>query len=575
MKLIIFYFDYRISKIFKEQINAEGKTVKAIATSNNFVFRNEILAKIIEVEDQNEIKSHIDPEYNYYHVIKYLPFKSGEGVSYDDFTKTFRASEYGFVRFDKLNAKISVLSPLQITRDKTKAYFLIHPSILNRIPDFEDISEQLVKKNIYTILPKNEIDEKLGQIDVNIQKLYKILVAAGKEPANGNPEYFIPLINIEKKAGKILDNGSIDFKEIDSIIQIKQRQAILKRIPAKAPEDGFNIYGDKIPAIIESRIGYIKGKNIIPSEDDTVYVSEIDGCLSRISNIVSVLPVVVIKGDINYETGNIDFKGSVDIFGSVLPGFKVTASDNIVIRNNVDDATIQAGGNIIVHAGIGGKGSTKITAEGSVKAKYILNSTIEAKGDVTAEVSIINSNIYSNGRITVTDENGKIMGGETMSLNEVSAYTIGGPKENKTIITAGKNLIIENELNSLKMQLNIYKEEAEELAEYAKSMYGEELFMNTKKFLSILPEVKKKNCLLLLSKMAECNEKLKEKTQEYKETVERYTPPREPVITVFKDIFPGTIINIKKRTKHIERKYSNVKFFEDNEEKLIKFTYAV
>ena len=35
----------------------------------------------------------------------------------------------------------------------------------------------------------------------------------------------------EKKAGKVLEDGRIDFKEIDSIIEIKRGQEILRKIP--------------------------------------------------------------------------------------------------------------------------------------------------------------------------------------------------------------------------------------------------------------------------------------------------------------------------------------------------------
>ena len=575
MKLIIFYFDYNIMKIFKEQIDGEGKASVVLSSTVNFVCRDEIVAKIIDVEDQGEIKSHIDAGYGYFHVLKYIPIKAGDGIEYNDLTKIYRANEYGFVRFDRINSKISILPPLQISKNKTTAYFLVHPSKLKKIPNYNDISELLTRRNIESTISEDQIEEELNKIDISIPSLHKIIVARGKDPVNGNPEYYLPLVDIEKKAGKILVDGSIDFKEIDSIIQIKINQAVLKKIPAKEPEEGHTIYGDFIPAYIESRTGFIKGKNIVPSNDETVYLAKIDGCINVTNNVISVLPIAVVKGDIDYETGNIDFNGSVEVFGSVLPGFKVTASDNIIIRNNVDDAVIQAGGNVIVHSGIGGKGQTRVIAEGSVNAKYILNSEIEARGEIITEASIINSRVYSNDKITVTHKNGKIMGGEVMALNEVAANTIGGPKENNTIITVGKSRIIERELDNIKTQMNNFKIEVDEITEYAKSMYGESLFTETKKFLSILPEVKKKNCISLLSKLAQSNEKLKEKTEEYNNSVDKYKLLKEPVISIFGDVYPGTVINIKKRTKHIERKYSNVKFFEDNEDKVIKFTYAL
>ncbi len=575
MKLIIFYFDYKVAQIFKEKTDAEGNSERIITASQNFVYRNEIVAKIVDVEEQNEIKSHLDSGYNYYHIVKYIPFKTGEGIDYDNSTQTYRATEYGFVRIDRVNKKINLIRPLQIPREKTKAYFLICPTKFKKIPNYDDISAVLSSKNIHSAINRDKLEEQLNEIDINNPVLNKIIVAQGKEAINGYPEYFVPLIDIGKKAGKILEDGSIDFKEIESIIQVKERQAILKKIPAKEPIDGNTIYGDNIKAIVEPRSGYIKGLNIGSVSDDLTYVSLIDGCLNVSGNVISILPVAVIHGDVDYDSGNIDFNGSVEIFGSVLPGFTVKANDDITIRNNVDDAIIKAGGNVVVLAGIGGKGSTKIYAGGFVKAKYILNSTIEAEGDIIAEVSIINSNVYSNDKIKITGQNGKILGGEAMALHEITTFTSGGPKENKTILTVGKSQLIERELNKMKMVIDTHQIEVDELTAYIKSMYGENLFINTKEVISILPPLKKNNCILLLEKLANCNKNLQKVTEEYNMFAEKNIFKQEPVIKVFNEVFPGTVINIKKRTKNIDRKYSNSKFFEDNEAKIIKFTYAM
>ena len=131
------------------------------------------------------------------------------------------------------------------------------------------------------------------------------------------------------------------------------------------------------------------------------------------------------------------------------------------------------------------------------------------------------------------------------------------------------------ELKKMKMNMETYKIELDELTEYTKSMFGEELFKNTKEFISILPAAKKKSCVLMLSKLSKCNKEFQDITKKYYSAVEKFKLQREPTIQIFNEVFPGTIINIKKRIKKIERKYDNVKFFEDNEEKLIKFTYIV
>lgn len=64
---------------------------------------------------------------------------------------------------------------------------------------------------------------------------------------------------------------------------------------------------------------------------------------------LSVLPVYMVNGDVNMETGNITFKGDIVVTGSVLDGFKVEAGGNIEVFGDVHWAELFTNGNIIIH----------------------------------------------------------------------------------------------------------------------------------------------------------------------------------------------------------------------------------
>ena len=119
------------------------------------------------------------------------------------------------------------------------------------------------------------------------------------------------------------------------------------------------------------------------------------------------------------------------------------------------------------------------------------------------------------------------------------------------------------------------KKLSEETIRKIKASFGEDLFKNPKDFVAKLPTVKKKNCLILLKDLSESNRELKELTNRYKATEEKNKLEREPTITITDVVFPGTVINIQKRRRLIEQKIQNAKFFEDQEEKVVKFTSAV
>jgi uncharacterized protein (DUF342 family) len=576
MKYIVCYFDPQATKIFVEKKDEKGDPYLALASPYNFVFRDEIVARVVNAENEEEARQKLDKGYSYCNIIPHRPVKAGDGVYFDQFANAYRASEYGFVVLDGHQGKIKVLTPLTLNKDKTKAHFVIFPTKFLKIPSYKDIEEILQRRQIIAIVDKSEIEEKLEAIDVNNPKLTRIEVARGKEAENGYDEYYIPMLNIEKKAGKVLQDGRIDFREVGSIIEVTKDQEILRRIPKEKPVDGYTIFGEKIEAILENREGYQIGENLVRSpHDENIFVSGINGCLNVDGKRIGVSPYAIIRGNIDYESGNIDFNGSVHVKESVLPGFSVKARGNIVVDGVADDAVLEAGGDITVKQGITGKGSGKITASGKLKANYILNTAIEAEKEIEVEDSIINSTVFSNDKVVVSARHGKIIGGTTTARHEIVANTVGNPQGTPTVLHVGKSLLVERELIAIKREMDVYRANVEETIRKIKTSFGEGLFENPKEFVAKLPAIKKKNCLLLLKDLSENNKKLKELAEKWKAAEEKNKFEREPVVIVTDTVYPGTVINVKKRRREIDQVLKNVKFFENPADKLISFTSAV
>lgn len=576
MKKIVFYFDHTVSKMFVEKTNEAGEKKIVISNPKNFVSTAEIVARVIDIDHDDQIPTRLDSGYSYYNIVDYKPIKSDYGIYYDETTTSYKAAAYGFITFD--GTRIRWNSPLSITKDKLKAYYTIHPTKFGKIPGYTDIQETLQTQSIIAGVTQKKLEEQLSKIDPAKPKAVRLLVAQGKEPVHGHEEFYIPLINIEKKSGELKSDGSIDYKETGSIIQIVKDQEVLQRVPEVKPVDGYDIYGDKSYAEMRQHDGYYKGENFVQSgHDENIFVSSIDGCLSVEKRVISVLPIVIIPGDVNYESGNIDFNGSVHVKGSVLPGFSIKAQGDIIIEKSVEDAFIDAEGDVTVKMGIVGKENVKVTCQGKLTAKYILNSTVECSGEIIIEDSIINSTVFSNDKISVISKHGKIIGGSTTALNNITLNVAGSPNEtSKTSLFVGRNLFIEKELAEINKEITKIREEVAEIIRRLKQNFGEAVFENPKEFISILPPVKKKNCLLLLKELSDKNKILKTRTDESKAVQEKLKLEIEPTIIIKNRVYPGTEINVKKSVKKIEEKpLDNVKFYEDTNDKIIRFTAAV
>ncbi len=574
MKKIVFYFDTTAKKILNETVTETGEKKLVLSSTKNFVFAAEIVARIIDVDSDDQIPTRLDPGHDYSVINDFFTVSADHGIYYDEAAGAYKASEYGFVVLD--GKKIRLISPLSISKDKLKAFYYVYPTKFGRVPAYADIEEIMHQYRILSRVDQGQIVEQLQGIDVNQPKFTRILIAQGKEPVNGHEEYYLPLINLQKKAGELKSDGSIDFKEVGFIVEVKKGQDILKRVPKVKPVDGYNIYGDKAAADIEKAEGFNKGANMEPSKDnENIFVSTIDGCVDIDGKTISVLPIVYIQGDINYETGNIDFDGSVHIMGSVLPGFTVKARGDIIIEKNVDDAFIDAQGDITVKMGVVGKEHAKLVANGKVTAKYLLNAKVESVGDIIVEDSIINCEVFSNSKITVVARQGKIIGGKTTALYEIMVNVSGSPNETETMLSVGRNLFIEKELADIHKEITKWRQAVDESIRKLKGSFGDAVFENPKEYITKLPPVKQKNCLIMLKELSNNNKELKALVEQSKEVQDKLKMDRDPCIIIKNKAYPNTIISIRKSTKRIDSPIDNVKYYEDPEDKIIRFSPAL
>ncbi len=573
MRKLILYFDPSVQAILVKKTAEDGETKVVLSSRHNFVSENEIVARIVDIKTDEDPASYIDEGYDYHNVVDYFNFSTGAGIHFDEVSKSYRASYYGFAVLK--DARISLLSPLVLSKDKTKAYYNILPTRFGNFPSYNEIVEILHAEKIISVITREKYEKQISEIDLNHPHMTRVVVAEGREPVNGYDEYFEPLLSFEKQAGRIMSNGRIDYKEVGSIIQVQKNQEILQSIPAVKPEDGYDIFGDKVMAVKVDKKGLKKGENLLQSGFDlSIYLAGIDGCINIENGKVSVLPVAVINGDVGLDSGNIIFNGTVHVTGSVLPGFRVQADMDIIVDRDVEDAQLRAGGDITVKLGVVGKEAVKLVAKGNITAKFMQNAKIEAGKSVTVDDSIINCDIISYDTVTVTSKSGKIIGGKVAALYEIKAQTIGTQTETATSLTTGRNFILEDQINKKRTEIIMVKQRVEEINTTIKMQFGEEIFKNPKEYIKILPPVKKKNCLILLNDLGNANAVMKKLSEEAKAIEEKMKFEKEPVIIATNRVYPGVVINIKKSVKKIDRAIENVKFFEDQLDKTVRFVAA-
>ena len=308
---------------------------------------------------------------------------------------------------------------------------------------------------------KQGIDrERIGKMLKNKEYNQDVVVAKGKLPENGEDGKFIYHFrrNIKKKP-KMLDDGSVDFKDMNLFESVSKGQLIAEYVPATSGTFGYDILGNIMAPNRGKELPPIHGKGFEISEDRKKYTSLLSGIIDMKENgDIEISNVYVVKGNVDASTGNISFDGDIQVNGNVLAGFIVSASGNIVIDGQVEGATILSGKDVVLHKGCAGQSVGRIEADGMITGQFFESVELVSGGDIYASY-FLDCNVKSEGRLFVEGRRGLILGGHICAKQGVSCRTIGNVAEVRTIIEVGVGQDELTEYQELMKQIEKVKEE--------------------------------------------------------------------------------------------------------------------
>lgn len=282
-------------------------------------------------------------------------------------TTTTTVSEYDEIVLKPIIVTKDTTWKIEITKSKMKACLHVQPgyrkkySIIDQEPN-----EHLVIKTEETIQYVNELDEKLifeqleslGVIEgidhkaiqdaCHTTKEHAFLIANGKEPIHGKHGSFDRKIEIpiETEQPLLMDNGTVNYKELKKIPKIEKGEIIGIIHPPEKGEDGFTITGEKIKAMdglpIHLRLG--QGTQLLEDQKTVVAVQSGRPYIETRGQIVkvNVMPKLDIYSNVNIKTGNIHFLGDIEVFGNIEEDMVVTADGDIMVHGTVSYSKITA-----------------------------------------------------------------------------------------------------------------------------------------------------------------------------------------------------------------------------------------
>lgn len=313
-------------------------------------------------------------------------------------------------------------------------------------PTFEELMNALkasgVLYGINTDMVKKIVDGKIYDTRVTIATWTPAV-----EGVNGEIEY-----RFEKqvKASPTEDEkGFVDYKDLGLIRTVRKGDIIADITPPIEGSPGTDVRGRVLKQRVGKKAAFAIGTNTELTEDGLHIIASTDGNINFRNGAFVVDQVVTISGNVDSSVGNIKFIGDVIVKGEVCEGFTISSNANIVVHGNVNGASLEADGDVLIKKGCI---NSKIVAHGSVTANFCEHSTIECDGDLTSSNFVI-CDVYCGGELTTKGNNGGLLGGKYTCLNGVEVSNIGTKSYTPTLLTVGDNALLAEEKEAVMRQI--------------------------------------------------------------------------------------------------------------------------
>ena len=329
-----------------------------------------------------------------------------------------------------------------ITSNCSEVYVTVEPPENGgREVTFEAIMQEL---NNYKVCYGINLDEVKRIAD---NRLYneRTLVAEWTPAVNGVDGTITYHYEKQVKIAPVEDeHGFVDYKNLGLIRTVHQGDVIADITHPTEGEPGTDVKGQLLRQIPGKKASFTLGTNTELNEDETQIIASTDGNINFKGGAFVIDQVVTIAGDVDASVGNINFVGDVIVKGEVMEGFKISSKGNIVVSGNVNGATLECDGDIVIKKGCI---NSKIVAHGSVTINFCEHSNIRCDGDLASSNFVI-CDVYC-GNLSVKGTHGGLMGGSYTSLTSVEIPNIGTKNYTPTVLTVGDNALLAEEKNAV------------------------------------------------------------------------------------------------------------------------------
>ena len=289
-------------------------------------------------------------------------------------------------------------------------------------------------------------------------------IKKAREPEPGHNGKLLLLVKKYTGKGEVRedDGKKRSLTELHIFDNIKKGQIIGRIYPPKPGKNGLNVLDQVIQAKEGEAPKFTLDKSLgleNTSEGFQKIVAQVDGYLAEESGALIVKDEFVVKGDLDFHYGNIDFIGKVTVTGEVLPGFGITAQKGILIKGGVRESRLVCkDGDIEIKGFAFGGDSGSIVCGKNVNVSVMQQLRAEVAGAIVVEKEAIDCNLRS--QTTISMQKGRIIGGHAMVVCGLEAKEIGNSAGKETTVVMCSEIEVGSDFEKLLVNINNHEKAA-------------------------------------------------------------------------------------------------------------------
>jgi len=239
---------------------------------------------------------------------------------------------------------MSDLVKIDVSRDKMTA--TIKTSSVDNITR-EDIISALKNNGVVYGIFDDVVD-----ISTSVRSGGIMVIAKGEPPVQGANGWVEILWENSSEQGNNESSKAVDFRETSKLVSVNEGVLLAQRHPPQEGKPGKGVTGEAIMPIQPKAARIVTGRGAkLDETGDRAYSTSQGRPVAKIAGTtVSILvePSYTIAGDVSLKTGNIRFKGDVNVAGNVTETMSVEASGSVRVNGIVTGASVHCGESLVI-----------------------------------------------------------------------------------------------------------------------------------------------------------------------------------------------------------------------------------